>query len=60
MIPKGTKIGIVISKMHRDPNIWGPSCDKFDPDNFLPEKVAARHPYSYLPYSGGARNCIGE
>lgn len=60
LIPKGTKVGLAIIKMHRDPGIWGPECHKFDPDNFLPEKVAARHPYSYVPFSGGARNCIGK
>uniref|UniRef100_A0A0E0J618 Cytochrome P450 n=1 Tax=Oryza nivara TaxID=4536 RepID=A0A0E0J618_ORYNI len=33
-IPKGTNIWIPIAMAHRDPSVWGPSADKFDPDRF--------------------------
>ena len=52
-------IAIDLYNLHRDPAVWGEDPEIFNPNNFLPEKQTARHPYSYLPFSGGPRNCIG-
>ncbi|XP_055611181.1 probable cytochrome P450 313a4 [Uranotaenia lowii] len=56
---KGTLIALACNRMQRDPEIWGPQANVFNPDHFLPEKIAQRHPYSFLPFSAGPRNCIG-
>lgn len=59
LIPKGTIIIPNLYQLHRSICIWGPDANKFDPDNFLPEKISSRHSCSYLPFSTGPRNCIG-
>jgi len=58
--PKDAFIMLSLYNLHRNEQEWGPNADDFDPDNFLlSERVSARHPYSFLPFSGGPRNCIG-
>ncbi|RZC35055.1 cytochrome P450 4C1, partial [Asbolus verrucosus] len=57
-IPEGCDCLVSILHLHRNPEIWEEPL-KFKPERFTPEEMAKRHPYSYLPFSGGPRNCIG-
>lgn len=58
-IPSNATVLIGTVKLHRRPDIYH-NPDKFDPDNFLPEKAASRHYYSYIPFSAGPRSCVGR
>ena len=40
---------------HRSPDIW-PEPDRFDPSRFLDAKPS---PYTFFPFGGGVRRCIG-
>lgn len=59
LFPPGTKFILNFYELHRRPELWGPNATQLDPDNFSPERIEGRHPFGYLPFSGGSRNCIG-
>nr|CAD7416098.1 unnamed protein product [Timema poppensis] len=58
-LPKGANITIGAFALHRDPEYF-PDPEKFDPERFSPENSQGRHPYQYVPFSAGSRNCIGQ
>lgn len=57
-IPSKTEIVIPIYAIHHLPEYW-PDPEVFDPERFLPEAVAAREPFTYLPFGAGPRICAG-
>ncbi|KAK0084156.1 hypothetical protein PV326_006394 [Microctonus aethiopoides] len=58
VLPKGSSVVIPVIKLHRRDDLWTNPLE-FNPDRFLPDEVAKRHPYSYIPFSAGPRNCLG-
>ena len=59
VIKKGVDIMALIYSVHRNPKYWE-NPEKFDPERFSAENKKTHHPYSYLPFGGGPRLCIGN
>jgi cytochrome P450 family 4 len=59
IIPKDTNLFINLYTLHRRKDIWGDDADEFKPERFSPKNPCNRHQFSYIPFSSGARNCIG-
>jgi cytochrome P450 family 138 len=54
-LPKGIMIGLSAGLTHFDPDLF-PHPDRFDPDRFV---TARPDTYSWIPFGGGVRRCIG-
>ena len=59
ILPAGSLVVVCQYAMHRDPRYF-PDPERFDPERFTPEAKAERPQYSYFPFGGGPRRCIGE
>src|SRR5215467_3778244 len=59
-LKKGTFITILVTALHRDPSVWGPNPDAFNPENFSREAEAARPINAWKPFGNGQRACIGR
>ncbi|CAG9137186.1 unnamed protein product [Plutella xylostella] len=60
VIPRGkTLCHIHIFDLHRRADLY-PEPLVFNPERFTAGNCASRHPYAYIPFSGGPRNCIGQ
>ncbi|OJT02991.1 Cytochrome P450 4A4 [Trametes pubescens] len=54
-VPRGTYIAICTVGLHKNPRYWD------DPEAFKPERFLGNYPReAFLPFSGGARGCIGR
>lgn len=64
-IPQDTMVSISVSMLHINPYVWGEDAEQFDPDRWLPERLA-KYPgkdnlrYAFVPFSLGPRDCLGR
>ena len=60
-VPKGVNIWIWMLALHRDPELWGPDADKFNPERFANGvSGACKSPQAYIPFGVGTRVCPGQ
>jgi cytochrome P450 len=57
--PPGSFIFASQYLMHRDARYF-PDPERFEPERWTPEAIAKRPRYSYFPFGGGSRQCIGD
>lgn len=57
LVPAGSNIIISVYSLHNDPKLF-PEPEKFNPERFDPNNT--HKPFSYIPFSAGGRNCIGQ
>ncbi len=58
-IPQGWSILYQINQTHQDSSLY-PEPDRFDPDRFSLERSTNAKPFSYVPFGGGLRECLGK
>lgn len=59
LVPKDTEVAVLTYQIHHNKHVWDDP-ERFDPDRFLPKNMVSRHPFAYIPFSAGPRNCIGQ
>ncbi|KPJ11479.1 Cytochrome P450 4C1 [Papilio machaon] len=57
LVKKNVEVLVHIYDLHRRADIY-PDPEAFQPERFLDGQV--RHPYAFIPFSAGPRNCIGQ
>ena len=58
-VPGNTTVLLLTYLLHRDPKHF-PDPELYKPERFFAENTIGRHPYAYVPFSAGSRNCIGN
>ena len=57
-IPRGSTVIVFVHGVHHSPRYWQDS-ERFDPERFTKANEKAHTPFTYIPFGGGPRGCIG-
>ncbi|XP_029651672.1 cytochrome P450 3A8 [Octopus sinensis] len=57
-IPEKLTVRIAVDALHYNPKYW-PEPEKFIPERFSEEAKSKQVPFTYLPFGGGPRVCLG-
>jgi cytochrome P450 len=60
VVKPGVFVWINIFSLHRSPKYWGEDAEQFRPERFAPECADKINLNAFIPFSAGARNCVGE
>jgi len=60
-LPGNTVLSISVLALQRHPSFWEEP-ELFKPERFAPEAIknTLKHPFQFVPFSSGPRNCIGQ
>jgi cytochrome P450/NADPH-cytochrome P450 reductase len=60
VLNKDETIAVMLTKMHRDPKVYGPDADEFKPERMLDENFEKLPKNAWKPFGNGMRGCIGR
>jgi cytochrome P450 len=59
VIPGGSMVIVYVYGAHHASRYWQ-NPENFDPERFTKEEMKVRTPFTFLPFGGGPRVCIGQ
>ncbi len=59
ILPVGASVSVQVYALHHNEEIF-PDPLSFKPERFQMEQSIGRHPFAFIPFSAGPRNCIGN
>jgi len=68
LVQPGTLVIFHMAAVHVSASLWGPDAGDFNPERWLDKDSHSgdgngkekAHPWRFLPFGGGPRNCIGQ
>lgn len=57
---KDESVVVLLAKLHRDPEVYGPDAEEFKPERMLDENFDKLPKNAWKPFGNGLRGCIGR